>query len=104
MGTVIIDGVEFEMTPEQEATLPQAVPVVPSTVTNFQARAALMGAGLFDAVDAAVKAAGGVALQAWEYANEFEREGVLVAGITVQLGITSAQLDALFVAASEIAA
>lgn len=77
---------------------------VPQEVTNFQARAALMQAGLFQAVDDALRAAGGAAWQAWEYANVFTRGGTLVNGMAAQLGLTDAQLDDLFRAAALIEA
>lgn len=77
---------------------------VPERVTNYQARAALMGAGLFDVVNDAVHAAGGSALQAWEYANEITRHGVLVNAIAANVGMGKDQLDSLFRAAALIEA
>jgi hypothetical protein len=74
----------------------------PAVVTNYQARVALMGAGLFDAVDAHVKGAGGPALQAWEYANNFYRDGALIAGLAPVFGLSASDVDALFVAAAAI--
>jgi hypothetical protein len=78
---------------------------VPEVVTNFQARAALMGAGLFDAVDQAIKNSGNpVAVQAWEYANEVTRGGALVSEMAVQLAISDEAMDDLFRAAAVIEA
>lgn len=79
---------------------------VPAEVTMFQARAVLLQAGLFDAVDAAMKALGpkSVELQAWEYANHFTRHGALVTAMAAQLGLTDAQLDDMFRAAALIEA
>jgi hypothetical protein len=78
---------------------------VPDKVTNFQARAALIAAGLFDAVDAAVRASDDpIALQAWDYANEVTRNGALVNGLASGLGLTAEQLDDLFRAAAVIEA
>lgn len=83
----------------------QAAAPVPQRVTNFQARAALMAAGLFDQVDTALKTAGDpMALQAWEYANEVARGGALVNGLVASLGWTHAQLDDLFRVAALIEA
>ena len=73
---------------------------VPASVTNFQARAALIDAGMFAAADAAAKAAGGVAAQAWEYANIFERQSPTIAALASGLKLTSAQVDALFISAA----
>jgi hypothetical protein len=91
-------------------------PPVPDRVTNFQARAVMIatpapgGGTLYDAVDAAIQAgknasaAGRLAWSAWEYANEVTRAGDLVAQLGAQLGLTEAQIDALFVAAAQIEA
>lgn len=77
---------------------------VPSSITNFQARAALMQAGLFDQGDAAAKAAGGVAHQAWEYGNVFERNSPTIAALAAGLGLSAKQVDDLFVVASGLSA
>jgi hypothetical protein len=85
-------------------------PVVPASVSNFQARAYLMsipsqriaGQTLFDDANGEMAAAGGVAHQAWEYANNFDRSGDLVNSIGGVLGLTSAQIDAMFIAASAV--
>lgn len=90
---------------------PPPPPVVPREVTNFQARALLMGmpsptAGrtMFDDVDDTLRARGGVAWQAWEYANTLQRNGALVRAMAEELGFTPGQLDALFVQAAAIEA
>ena len=92
---------------------PVVVQRVPASVTNFQARAVLMGqpspsggAGrtMFQDVDDAIRAIGGVSVQAWEHAYEVDRSGPLVKLMIVKLGMTSAQADALFVTASTITA
>lgn len=77
---------------------------VPQVVTNYQARAALIGVGLFEQVDSAVKAQGPAtaAYQAWEYANQVYRTSDLIVGLGQALGLTSEQIDALFVAAARI--
>lgn len=77
---------------------------VPKEITNFQARAALMAAGLFELVDNAVKQEQGIAFQVWEYANTISRQGSLVNSIASQLGLTSQQLDNLFIEAEKIEA
>lgn len=80
------------------------VRVVPESVTNFQARAALMGAGMFEAVDSAIKLQGGMALQAWEYANTVSRNGPLVTAMAAGLGLSAEDLDSLFIQAEQIEA
>ena len=92
------------------AASPPAPP--PATVTNFQIRAALRmlpappgyPGTMRDIVDTALKARGGDALDAWEYANEVNRAGPLVQQMAAAFGFSEAQLDALFTAASTISA
>lgn len=79
-------------------------PPVPEVVTNFQARAALRRIGLLEQVQAAVQAADGEALDAWEYANHVYRHGALVISMSAELGLTSDQVDALFRMAESIEA
>lgn len=75
---------------------------VPPSVTIAQARVAIRRAGLFGAVDAACKAAGGEVLDAWEYSNTVSRDSALVASMSASLALTSAQVDALFTQAAAI--
>lgn len=78
--------------------------VVPASVTRFQARAALLEAGILDAADAAAKAAGGRALLAWQDAQEFDRASPTLAALAAGLGLSDAQVDALFIQAAGITA
>ena len=86
---------------------------VPMSVTNFQARAILMGlpspagtAGrtMFQDVDDLMHKTGGVSLQAWEYANEVDRAGPLVASLITKMGMTEARADELFIMAMSVSA
>jgi hypothetical protein len=86
---------------------PDPVPVgVPQTVSMAQARLALIGAGLFSAIDAGLKALPEpqrtTALTAWEYAPNVSRNGALVTTLGSQFGLTEKQLDDLFTAAAAI--
>jgi hypothetical protein len=72
------------------------------SVTQKQARLALLGAGLLTQVDAAVTAAGGAAQITWEYADVIKRTDSLIVNIGTSLGLTSAQIDALFATASTL--
>lgn len=96
---------------------PEPPPTVPRTVTNFQARAAMMqvpgstpGTSLFSEVDAAIRAGkdsgpeGAIAFQAWEFANDFYRDGALINALGAGFGQSQADIDALFIAASTIEA
>jgi hypothetical protein len=80
--------------------------IVPQVVSMAQARLALIGAGLFSAIDAGLKALPEpqrtTALTAWEYAPTVSRNGSLVTTLAGQFGLTDAQLDALFTAAAAI--
>ena len=86
---------------------------VPDSVTNFQARAVLMqmpsstgvaGRTVFDDVNDTLKAQGGIPYQAWEQANDFTRDGTLVNSFGAKLGLSSDQLDQVFITASTIEA
>ena len=98
------------LTPEEIATLPlPAPPRVPHEVSNFQARAMLknmpgsgQGRTLFDDVDDALEAKGGIPWQAWEYATSFRRDSSLVAAIAAQLNLSDEQIDEMFIAAAAI--
>ncbi len=73
-------------------------------VSNFQARALLIERGLFDEVDAKLKAKGGKALAAWEYASVIYRNSNLVEEIAAELELTDSEIDEMFEAASQITA
>ena len=77
--------------------------VVPETVTLAQARAALMGAGLFETVNAFISNNPNPVLKmAWEYTNNVSRNGAFVTALGPLLGLTDEQLDDLFIAAAAI--
>ena len=99
-GLVAISTAEYEAIRVAQA----AVTVVPFTVTPFQAKAALLGAGLLPAVEAAIAAASPIAQLAWSDATEFTRDSPTINSLAAQLGLSSAQVDALFVAAAAIEA
>ena len=79
---------------------------VPTRVSMRQARLALLGAGKLAAVDAAIDAMPepqkSAARIEWEYAAEVRRDNDFVAGLAPALGMTDAQVDALFVAAAAL--
>jgi hypothetical protein len=84
----------------------QLVIPAPSVCTMRQARLALLGAGLLDAVEAAIAAMEGAEGKAaqieWEYATEVRRDSHLVDGLTAALGLTDAQLNDLFTVAASL--
>ena len=79
---------------------------VPQAVTMRQARLALLAAGKLTTANAAIAAMPGTEGEAarieWEYAHEVRRDSALVAGMASVLGLTSEQLDGLFIAAAAI--
>lgn len=88
---------------------PPPPPPVPREVTNFQTRALLMGLPgsapgrtLFQDVDDALRALGGVPWQAWEYTTTIPRQSALVAALGAQFNLTEAALDDMFRAAAQI--
>jgi hypothetical protein len=80
------------------ASLPSLIP----SVTPRQARLALKAAGLLDKVTAAVAAADQATQITWEFASQIDRNSPVSATLGAQLGLTSAQIDALFIQASTL--
>ena len=79
---------------------------VPKAVTMRQARLALLGAGKLAAVEAAIEALPEpqktAAKITWEYSQEVQRSNGLVPSMAAALGLTDAQIDALFAAAKAL--
>ena len=79
---------------------------IPSSVTMRQARLALLGTGMLDAVSAGIEsmpgADGAAARIEWEYAATVERDSPLINGLSVAIGMTDSQVDELFMAASKL--
>lgn len=79
---------------------------VPQSVTMRQARLALLNAGLLTEVNSAVAgmsgAAGDAARIEWEFSSMVERHKVLVTSLGTVLGLSDAQLDALFINAATL--
>lgn len=81
--------------------LPTA-PSTPSSVSPAQARLALLAAGKLAQVEAIVAGANEATQIAWNNASVIERDSPTVAALSAALGLTSAQLDALFTTAAAI--
>lgn len=85
---------------------PPAPPEIPQSVTMRQARLALLGAGLLAGVESAIEALPSPQKQAaqieWEYAQEVQRNHGLVPAMASALGMTEAQIDALFTQAAAL--
>ena len=99
-------GVGFTRVSEGVYTPPADSAPVPLRVTMRQARLALHGAGKLAAVESAIDALSEPAKTAarieWEYSSEVQRHNGFVAQLAPALGLSDAQLDALFVSAAAL--
>lgn len=77
-------------------------PVVPQSVSMRQARLALLDGGLLDTVQAYIDSAPKATQIEWDYATDIWRTRDLVNSIGGALGLTSDQIDALFISAAAI--
>lgn len=103
-------------TPPQTGLVPEAdadglpdyvepVPVVvPESVATHKMLIAMDAAGMLESVQALVNAVGGALKIAFDRAPQIHRASPMVAGMAAQLGLTSEQVDALFIAAAAIEA
>jgi len=82
------------------------VPQIPQTVTAFQAKAALLEAGLLDQIETMMADAKTprIVKLAWSEALTFERKSPTVQSLSAALGLDDDELDALFSAAAQITA
>ena len=92
--------------PELPVLVPAVLHMPQQTVSRFQAKAALSNAGLLAQVETLMSdpAINPIARLAWSDAQEFHRTSPTVAAMAQALGLSAAQLDALFAAAAEITA
>jgi hypothetical protein len=85
---------------------PEDVILVPRSVTMRQARLALLAAGKLDDVEAAINALPEPpktpALIEWNYSNEVLRHNGFVSQIAPLVGMTPADLDAIFIEAAKL--
>lgn len=103
--TDLIAGSGMDLTAEERDAV-RSAPVVPAKVTMRQARLALLGAGLLStvttAIDALAEPQKSAAMVEWEYSSEVHRNKPFVLTLGAALGLSSAQLDALFVQAATL--
>jgi hypothetical protein len=85
-----------------EITVDTPEPPIPDTVAMYQARIALQQAGFLTTVQAGISQMSAEAQIKWEFAPTVKRNDALTIAMTAALGLTDGQLDALFLAASEI--
>lgn len=94
------------LTPEEEAShlAPPLESNVPDVVSRFQARAALLQAGLLSVAETAIASGDPIQQLAWADAQEFRRASPTVAAIGAALGLSEGDIDDLFIAAAAIEA
>lgn len=80
---------------------PSVAKVIPS-VSPLQARRALLEIGLLDEADAFVGTLDRFEQLAWEYATLIERDNPIITKAAAAIGLTEAQVDALFARAAEL--
>lgn len=81
-------------------TRPTLAVHVPQEVTDLQARLALIAAGKLAAVDAVVAGADDATKAWYDRALTWRRDSPIIASLAPALGLTSADLDALFIDAA----
>jgi len=81
-------------------------PPIPATVTRFQALAVLAAGGYLDTVRTYINTLdqNNVQRLAWENATDWERSSPTLNALATMLNLTSAEVDDLFIAASQVSA
>ncbi len=99
---MVYDGITFSIKPKTEAELIAiAEALSPKVVTMRQARLALLESGMLSAIDNAITVGTDEALKIeWEYATEVRRDWKSLMELALAMGITTINLDNLFVLAS----
>jgi hypothetical protein len=108
----IVDGEEVACTPEEEAAIlaewaaAASAVNVPQEVTMRQARLALLGAGLLATVESKIDGMAEPAKSAarieWDHSQTVQRSKGLVLQLGQEMGLTSEQIDNLFIAAAAL--
>ncbi len=81
---------------------PASQPPVPPVIPAWKGKAALREAGLLDAVEAAIAAAGGRIQEAWAGASEWSRDSDFLLSLAMGLGLNTQQVDNMFRTADAI--
>jgi len=79
---------------------------IPTTVTRFQALAILAAGGYLDTIRTYIATLdqNNITRLAWENATDWERTSPTVNALATMLNLTSAEVDDLFIAASQVSA
>lgn len=97
-GWLIDDGKIALHDPQRNYTLK----VIPDTVTPRQAKTALLAAGLLSTVETLMESQSREVQLKWTEAVEFVRSDPVFEALKVALGLTTEEIDDLFIAAGEI--
>lgn len=85
---------------KSEGNIPEPATVISKVyqpLTKWQVRKVLNAAGLREQVEAAIAGGSQDFKDAWECAGHYERDNALLNGMAQSLGMTSSQLDDLFI-------
>lgn len=96
--TGLVNGV-WTIRTVDPATLP---PPVPYSITPRQCRLILSQQGMLASVEQTIAGMDEATRITWEYALEFRRDDPLLNALAVNLGLTSEQIDAFFIAATQL--
>lgn len=103
-GTEGAEETDADITDAEPFVLPV---VVPASITRAQAKLALLGAGLLDGVQAAIDAITDpvqrtAAQIEWDDRLTFDRSNPTLNALAAAMGLSTEQLDALFIAAAQL--
>jgi len=101
------ESVQIPLTQEEITQLEQQSVPPPGSVSMRQARLALLEENLLDAVETAILAISDPSQQKaakieWEYAMSVDRDSPFTQQLAYGLGLSSEQLDRLFIKASKL--
>jgi hypothetical protein len=78
-------------------------PAIPQQVPMWAVRTVLQNDGLFDQAQALINETDDVALKnVWEYGNFADRDSRAISVLAIELGLTEAQVDQMFIDANNL--
>lgn len=89
-------------TQEEIDALLNAPKPVPQSITPRQCRLVLLAQGLLASVETMIASQDQATQITWAYASEFRRDDPLLNQLAQNLGLTEQQIDAFFIAASQL--
>lgn len=103
---VLVEGVWTQVRNVRSLTTEELKSRVPQSITKRQARQELIEAGLIGAVEAAINSIEDATQKAlmlswWNDSQNYERDRPELAAMATSIGLTDAQLDAMFINASK---